>query len=126
MTPIEICALIFAILVLVKLIVISINPRKWMDLAETLLKSHGYFSIVYLILAVIVGYYLMQELTVIQIVSAMLFTMLLAGLTMMQYPGPILKLSRETLKDKKVLSKNWFSVLIWIAIAVYTLYLLFN
>ena len=39
MTPIEILATIFAILVLVKLLIIAIRPASWMKISEAILKK---------------------------------------------------------------------------------------
>ena len=49
MTPIEILATIFAILVLVKLLIIAIRPASWMKISEAILKKSTLTTISYFI-----------------------------------------------------------------------------
>ena len=125
MTPIEIIALIFALAVLIKLIVVIFSPKKWMKFAESWLKMGTGLMIIYLIAAIVIGYFLLQSLTIVQIAAAMLFTAMLMGVGVMMYPGPVLKLGKEILNKKNVVKKNWLSLLIWIILAIWVLYALF-
>lgn len=59
MTSLEILTLIFAIVVLIKILVFIINPKLLMKVAEGMLKKIALVTIVYLILAIIVGYYIL-------------------------------------------------------------------
>jgi hypothetical protein len=125
MTPIEIFALVFSVAVLLKIIVIFVDARKWIHIAESFFKKPSLLTVLYVVAAVVVGYYLFQSLSIIQITAVMLFTMLLVGMSILAYPGPILKMSKEILKKKDVIKRNWLSLLIWAVIALYTLYILF-
>ena len=54
MTPIEILATIFAVIVIVKLAVFIAKPGLWMKWAGAMLKNEVLTTLVYLVLAVIV------------------------------------------------------------------------
>ena len=85
MTPIEILATIFAILVLVKLLIIAIRPASWMKISEAILKKSTLTTISYLVLAVIVGYYVLASLNIVQVAAVMLLTSILIALGWVPY-----------------------------------------
>ena len=126
MTPIEILATIFAIFVLVKLLIIAINPKLWMKVAEAILSNYILTTAVYLILAVIVGYYIFASLNIVQVAAAMLLTSVLMGLGVVPYSKTMLKVAKEMLGTRSdVFRKAWLAILIWLAIAVWVLYTVF-
>lgn len=126
MTPIEILATIFAILVLVKLLIVAINPKVWMKVAEAILSNYTLTTAVYLILAVIVGYYIFANLNIVQVAAAMLLTSVLMGLTLVAYSKTMLKVAKEILGTRSdMFRKAWLAILIWVAIAVWVLYTVF-
>ncbi len=57
MTPIEIIATVLAVFILVKILVILISFESWLKIAEPLLKKRALATIIYSLLAIIVGYY---------------------------------------------------------------------
>jgi len=122
MTPIEILATIFAILVLVKLLFVAVNPKLWMKGVESILGNYIFTTVVYVLLAVIVGYVLFQSLNIIQVAAVMLFTSLLIGLTLVPYLKEFLTLGKEMIGTRsEMFRKTWLAIVIWIAIAVWTL-----
>ncbi|MDI6902705.1 MAG: hypothetical protein QMC77_03110 [Methanocellales archaeon] len=125
MTPIEILATIFAILVLVKLLVYVVNPKPWMKLPEAMFKESTLTMIVYLILAVIVGYYVLASLSIVQVAAVMLFTAIIMGLTLIPYSKTLLKMSEEVV-EVGMSPKVWLVTLIWAVIAIWVLYTVFT
>ncbi|MFQ5965756.1 MAG: hypothetical protein ACE5KZ_15900 [Candidatus Scalinduaceae bacterium] len=122
MTSIEILATIFAIIVLVKLSIVSIKPKLWMKVAETILRNQTITTIVYLILAVIIGYYIFTSLNIVQVAVVMLFTSVLTGLGFLPYSKIMIKAVNEMLETRSDLFRNnWLVILIWAAIAVWVL-----
>ena len=124
MAAIETLAVILALVILIKFVVILINPKSWAKLVHVILKSKAVVSIIYLILAVIVGYYLFQSLTIIQVGAVMLFTALLYGLAFIPFMDNILPI-KKVLQKGKLWSKAWLSIVIWIIIAIWILYAAF-
>ena len=126
MTPIEILATIFAIVVLVKLIMIAVNPKLWMKGVESILSNYVFTTLVYVLLTVIVGYVVFQSLNIVQVAAVMLFTSLLIGLTLVPYSREFLTLGKEMIGTRSgMFRKAWLAIVIWIGIAVWTLYEVF-
>lgn len=119
MTVIEIFAVILAILTLAKIITCLINPRAWMKLVEPLFKNPAITTVVYLILAVVTGYYVLQNTSIVEIGAAMLFFAFLMGIGLFPYSDTILKLRDEVIE--KGVGKAWPAVIIWTAFALWIL-----
>lgn len=124
MAAIETLAVILALVILIKFVVILINPKSWVKLVHVMLKSKAVVSIIYLILAVIIGYYLLQSLTIVQIGAVMLFTAFLYGLAFIPFMDGILPI-RKVLQKGKIWSKAWLAIAIWAIIAIWILYAVF-
>ncbi|MDP2967507.1 MAG: hypothetical protein Q8N87_03820 [bacterium] len=123
MTTIEIFAAILAILTLVKIITCLINPRAWMKLVEPLFKNPAVTTVVYLILAVVTGYYVLQSVSIVEIGAAMLFFAFLMGVGLMPYSETLFKLRDEVIE--KGVKKAWPAVIVWLAFALWILYAVF-
>ena len=54
MNAVEIIALIFAVIALIKMLVLLVSPKKLMNLAKNMAKMFSLFKYVYLVLAVVV------------------------------------------------------------------------
>jgi len=126
MTPIEILAAIFAILVLVKLLFVAVNPKFWMKGVESILSNYVFTTVVYVLLAIIIGYIVFKSLSIVQVAAVMLFTSVLIGLTLIPYSKEFLTLGKElTSTQSKIFRKAWLAIVIWAGIAVWTLYAVF-
>lgn len=73
MTPVEIMALCLALLVVIKFSVIAYNPNRWFHFAQKVYSNSAALTIASLFLAALTGYYLLQELTIVQVFAAILF-----------------------------------------------------
>jgi magnesium-transporting ATPase (P-type) len=126
MTPIEILATIFAIMVLVKLLFVALNPKLWMKGVESIVSNYAFTTIVYVLLAIIVGYFIFQGLNIVQVAAVMLFTSILMGLTLAPYSKEFLTMGKELTGTRSgVFRRAWLAVVIWAVIAVWTLYAVF-
>lgn len=123
MTIIEIFAIILAVLTLAKIITCLVNPRAWMKLIEPLFKNPAVTTVVYLILAVATGYYVLQSVSIIELGAVMLFFVFLIGLGLMPYSETLFKLRDEMIK--KGVKRAWPAVIIWTAFALWVLYAVF-
>ncbi len=121
MTPVEIIALIFCIAILVKILVVAINPKSWFKFGKKIWKSPS-FGIIYFILAVIVFYLLIKEITVVQILASVAFVVLLMGLQFSRYSKDVMEFAQKLARNKKeIWKKNWIYVIIWVILAVWGL-----
>ncbi len=126
MTPVEILALIFAVAVLGKILVMLVKPKLMVKVVDKmLLKNHPLLALVYLAGAVVVGYYLLQTMTIVELAAATMFVALLIGFSYMAHAKIFAKSAKEFLKGKNPLKKCWFQVIIWVLFAVWVLYTLY-
>jgi len=123
MAPIEILATFFAVFVIVKLVVVTVKPGLWMKWAKGILKNELLITLIYFVFAVIVGYYIFAELTVVQVAAVTLWVSMLIGIGFIPYSKILLKTSDELLSVG--ISTTWLSMLIWAVLAVWVLYAVF-
>ena len=123
MTALEIIATIFAIFVLVKMVVVLIDPQIWMKkVAEPLLGNPRLATTVYGVLAIVVGYYVLTRLYIVDVAAVMLFTALVMGVGMMPYSKALLKIAEEMSATRADLLRNaWLPIVIWTVIALWVL-----
>jgi len=122
MTPIEIIALVFAIIILVKAVMVFFNANPMMKFVEKIYDKTVLLTAVYLVFLVIVGYFLLMELNIAQVFAAALFGIMLYALVLIQYPKELLSFSKKALKNRR---KAWLPWLIFIFLALWVLYMLF-
>lgn len=121
---VEIIALVVSILIIVKLLVISFSPKSWYNLAKGLYKSSIVLFVVELILAGVVFYYLLQSFTIVEIMAVITLGALLTGMSFALYAKEFMGLVGKML-GKGTLKRMWLPILIWLALAVWTLVELF-
>jgi hypothetical protein len=124
-TAVEIIALILLALGVVKMIVLLISPKSWLNLAKKLYNNKLVFQLVCLVLAAVVFYFLLQELTVIQIFAAMAFVALFIGVGLADPAKRIVSLYRKQIKEKTLLRSNWLYIILWIALMAWVFLELF-
>jgi 4-amino-4-deoxy-L-arabinose transferase-like glycosyltransferase len=116
----KILAGIFAVLILVKLAALLINPAGWMALGKVFLEHHAMVTGIYLILIAITGFFIFSSINLIDLALVMFFTSLLIGLTLIPYSTQM-----QQLGDAMValgLGQAWLALVIWGAVAVAVLY----
>ena len=122
MTPIEIIALILIVVSLAKIITILFSPGSWhKNVVKKVYTKSKLTPWIFLILTAIVFYYLIQELTVVQILATTLFITLLFGISLSTFSEEIIGLSQKFAKNKKVLTKSWPSIIIWLILLLWGL-----
>ncbi len=127
MTPIEIIAFIVLIAAAVKIIVLLINPKSWMKAVKPFYKNQVLITIIALILAAAVLYYLINSgITIVQIFAVMAFVALVACISVAAYAGELFAMADKMLKGKKILKKAWLSIVVWIILVVWGFLVLFG
>jgi hypothetical protein len=112
----KILAGFFAILILVKLAALLINPGGWLALGKVFLEHHLVVTGIYVVLIAITGGFIFSSLNLIDLALVMFFTALLTGLTLMPYPTQILQLGEAMVAAG--IGKAWLAMAIWVAVAV--------
>ena len=120
MDSLEVLAVIFAVMVLVKFAALLVSPVSWMNTAGAMLQYPRACTWVYAVLAAVVGYYVFTRMDIVEVVSAMLLTSLLMGVALGPYSRTILRLGKEIAGEG--FGRLWPSMAIWVVIAVWALY----
>jgi hypothetical protein len=116
----KILAGIFAVLILVKLAALLINPAGWLALGKVFLEHHLVVTGIYVVLIALTGGFIFSSLNLIDLALVMFFTSLLIGLTLMPYSTQM-----QQLGDAIValgLGRAWLALVLWGAVAVAVLY----
>ena len=115
----KILATIFIALVIIKLIVVSISPKSWFDLARKIYVRPKLTSIIALILALIVLYLILNSwVTIVEILAVTLFLSLLIMVGVAQYANELLQWKSD--KDLvKIARDQWLYILIWIVLLIW-------
>jgi hypothetical protein len=122
MTPVEIIAAIFAIIVVIKFIVLlATGTKKSVGSMEKLIKTP---LLPYLMLAalLVIGYYLLQTLDIVTIAAVALFTSFLYGFSFSTFGKEYSKFAKTVVASK---NKLILAYSVWLIVAVWTLYALF-
>jgi hypothetical protein len=120
----KIVAGLFAVLILVKLAALLINPEGWMSLGKVFLEHHSAVTGIYTGLIVLTGYFIFSSLNIIDLALVMFFTSLLTGLTLMPYSTQMLQLGDSMVAIG--FGKAWLAIVIWGAVAVAVLFEVFS
>ena len=120
MDSLEVLAVIFAVMVLVKFAALLVSPVSSMNTAGAMLKYPRACTLVYAALAAVVGYYVFARMDIVEVVSVMLLTSLLMGVGLGPYSRTILRLGKEMAGEG--FGRLWPSMVIWAVIAVWALY----
>ena len=122
-TPVEIIALIMVILFFVKMLYMYTNPRAWFSFTKYMYSGRA-TTIIALVLGIVIGYYLFQELSIVQVFAVMAFMSALMVIGVTAFSKEIIALADKVLR-KKVVQKAWPSTLIWVFLSLWVLWELF-
>ncbi len=125
-TPLENIALILIVVSVIKILVILINPGSWFNFAKKVWSNSGITRMIALILAIIVFYYLMQELTIVQILAVTAFVALTIAVGLGDRINELLKHYEKLMKNRKMLKDHWMYLVIWLALMIWGIKELFN
>ncbi|MBU0467309.1 MAG: hypothetical protein KJ718_05135 [Nanoarchaeota archaeon] len=118
-TPVEVIALIVVIAAVVKMIVLLVNPRAWIGFAKGVYAKTGLVQMVGLILAAVVLYYLLQEITIVQVMAVVAFTALLVMVGLAPEIGHFVKKYEAQIKKGTLWKQYWLYTLIWIVLVLW-------
>ncbi len=122
MGAIEIIALVMITLSLVKLIILTINPTKWMNFAKSIYVNSTRLKIIGTMLSVLILYYLVGAgITIVQIFAVMAF---FASLMLIGFADMGSELIKK-FKIKNMWKEYGYYTLIWIVLLLWGLKELF-
>ena len=127
LTPVEVIATVMIVLGLVKLLVVLASKKAWIqNVSRPVFKNRGIAGFIFSLLALVIFYYLIQELTIAQILATSLFIGLIYFLSLMHYSKDVLKMMKRVEKEhfssgQIILIILWFVLLIWGALEIFFL-----
>lgn len=126
MISLETLALTVAIAILVKIIIVIISPKSWLKVVDKIYSRSWLMMIISFFLGLAVLQLLLDNgMTIIQIFAVMLFLILISAMTLAVYSREMLDLGGKLLRDKSILKKAWFPILIWTLLGIWVLYSVF-
>lgn len=123
----EILAVLFAVLTIVKVVVTLRSPSARVEMVEKAAKHKTSMSLLYLALTLLSGYVVIGYLGVVNVAAVMMFTYFMMGFAIMPFIDPFIKATKPYLKDPSaLLMKSWPSVILWLVLAVWVLVKVFG
>ncbi len=120
MTPIEWIAAILIVFAVVKILVLLVKPVAWMKFAKAIWSNAGVVKIVAFVLAGVVLYYLdASGITIVQIFAVTAFVALLAMVGLADEVEYFIKKYSVLVKTGKIWKKYWLYTIIWIALLIW-------
>jgi hypothetical protein len=118
----EIVALILAIIILLKFIILSFTKEKTLEKnIKKLIKKTNLLTILMSVIIIVLFYFMSIELTIPQILVATVFGFLICGLVIIQNPKITLKLVEESIKGKKHIWVSWTIMIILSLLVLFVL-----
>jgi len=123
----QIAVLLLAILVVIKFLVLAIEPKAWLNFAKSLYSNPLVTGLVEVILAAVLFYYLLMQLTIVQIMAAVTLGALLTALSFTIYGKEMLPWIGKMIRNKRILwsPRAWFVWLIWLVLLGWAVYVIF-
>ena len=119
-TPVENIVFILIVISVIKIAILLVNPKSWMNFAKGIYSKPGLTSTVTLILAAIVLYYLLQSgLGIIDILAVTAFVVLLISIGLAKEIGPLMKRYDSIIKKGNLWKDYWLYTLIWVILLVW-------
>ncbi|MBI5803397.1 hypothetical protein HY448_01795 [Candidatus Pacearchaeota archaeon] len=101
----------------IKISILLVKPKSWIDFAKWLYSKTITTSIVALILAAITLYYLIQSgITIVQILAVTAFVALLLIVGLAPQMSVLIKRYEIMVREGKLWKEYWLYILIWIAL----------
>ena len=126
MDALEIIALILIGIFFVKLIVISKNPRAWLQFWKKRYAHTTAATVIALALAAIVLYFLLQQVTITQIMAVAAFMGLLFLIGFLPYINEMFGLADKWIKEGQLIKRSWLSIVIWLVLSLWVLWEIFG
>lgn len=119
MTPVEWIATILIVFSAVKVVVLLIKPVAWMNFAKGVWAKPGVVRLVGVVLGAVVLYYLLMELTIVQILATATFVVLLIMIGLSEEVPYLIKKYDALVKKGGLWKQYWLYTLIWIVLLVW-------
>ena len=121
MTPLEIIAVIMIALGVIKFLVLAVKPRAWIKVVNVVYGSPKAITWIGLILGAVILYYLLQELTIVQIFATLAFLSALMMIGVASFSKDLSEFAKKILARKNIMKKTWLAWVIWLVLMAWAL-----
>ncbi len=113
--------LVLSVLIIVKILFVAFNAKGWLSFGKRLYSSPIVLVLAEAILAAVLFYYLLMQITIVQIMASLGLGALLTGIVFAVYPKETMAWAGKFLKRKTILDRAWLPIILWLALAVWAL-----
>ena len=115
----EVLASILIFFIIIKLVVILVSPKAWMEFARKVYVKPQVTSAISFILALVVLYFLLSSgITIVHILAVTLFIVLVIVVGMAKYADALIDWAiAQDLNN--ILKEQWFYTLVWLALIIW-------
>ena len=128
MNPVEIIALLTALIVPIKLVILMRSQKFWFKnvTSNYWVGSGNTIMILSFLVSVVSLYFLLQELTIVQIWAALFFSMALISMALAPFSKYLLEAENRWFTETNTVKKGWLSTIVWVAISLWVLIAIFS
>ena len=120
MTPIEIIALVFIIIAVVKMLILLVNPMAWINVSKKVLGNKIVTQIIGFVLVGVIFYYLRQAgISIVEILAVSTFAFAMLIIALAGHLDDLVAKYKGLIKRGKLWQEYWLYTLIWIILLVW-------
>ncbi len=125
LTPVDIIVTIFVLLALIKLIIVLINKELWYrNVVKPIYSNIKITGFIFVILAILLFYFLLQELSITQIFAVIAFSSFFIVLSFLQHQNEFMQLVEKAYK-KEFNIWSYLYIIVWLILLIWVLYEVF-
>jgi hypothetical protein len=123
MSIIEILAVVFIAAFFLRVSMLLWGQRYYYKLTKTVMENQKLFTVISVILLLVAGYYLFQEMSTIQVAAAAVFIYLFEAVSFFTYShyDELIELKKKVLLNRTIVKKNWFTFILWTIFAFWVI-----
>ncbi len=119
----EILAVLFIAVFFLRVAMLLWGQKFYYKLTKTVLDNQRLFTVLSVILLIVAGYYLFQEMSTIQVAAAAVFIYLFEAVSFFTYSHyeEMTELKKKVLLNRTLVKKNWFTFILWTIFAFWVI-----
>lgn len=123
MMIVEILAIVFVAAFFLKLLTLVLSQKTSYKYVKMVLENRKTFTVLSVLLLLVVGYYLFQEVSQVDVAAAAIFILLLEAVTFLTHSNydELKDATKKVMVTKNLAMKNWFSLFLWTLFAAWVI-----
>jgi len=121
MRPVEIIALLVAVIALIKIVLLMTQPKSWLPIVKKFYARPLVTMAVSLLTALIILKILLKEITIVQIFAVIGFIMAITMTGMAAYGKEIIAFAENIFKKRSFVARTWPLISVWTILIIWVL-----